>query len=216
MEEKKTIAWSFMEHGINYQQIMEVIPGIESKKYRCIVEAINNDAINALVDFLRKEHKMKVDKINRDQKRSIRTQLTKIKEWLGVKSSAQLETFYQYIRKQFDPRIQPPKDLSLQLYKTLIDIVKGRHVNVLKVEPAKVSKESILAEEDEAMLIEYIHWKDVQKVSDRMGQRYGYGLKWSTRAISLKLKTLLTDSVLKISSTLEEADQELYSVYFKS
>jgi len=53
------------------------------KTYRCYVEAVNNQNINEIVDFLRYECNMQVERLNRDQKRSIRTQLTKIKEWLG-------------------------------------------------------------------------------------------------------------------------------------
>jgi hypothetical protein len=60
------------------------------KTYRCYVEAINNQAVNEIVDFLRYECNLEIERLNRDQKRSIRTQLTKVREWLGNRDIAQL------------------------------------------------------------------------------------------------------------------------------
>jgi hypothetical protein len=39
--------------------------------------------------------------MNRDQKRSIRTQLTKVKEWLGNRDMDQLDCFYRFIYKYY-------------------------------------------------------------------------------------------------------------------
>jgi hypothetical protein len=60
------------------------------KTYRCLVEGINNDAVCGIINFLRSECCLEIERLNRDQKRSIRTQMTKIKEWLGNRDKGQL------------------------------------------------------------------------------------------------------------------------------
>ena len=104
------------------------------KTYRCILEAVNNQTINEIVEFLRYECNVQVERLNRDQKRSIRTQLTKIREWLGNRDSSQLETFYKFIYRHYDKSIEINFEDARRLYKTIIEIIKSPFVNVLELD----------------------------------------------------------------------------------
>lgn len=73
----------------------------DGKFYRNTVEAINNTAINEIEKFLKYENYIMIEKLNRDQKRSIRTQLTKVREWLGKKDISQLQTLYKFIQRKY-------------------------------------------------------------------------------------------------------------------
>jgi hypothetical protein len=133
-EEQKFIALSFCEHGINFHQVTQHYPEMSPKSYRCTVEAINNQAVNDIINFLRYECNVQVERLNRDQKRSIRTQLTKIREWLGNRDPQQLDTFYKFIYRSYDKAIEVSCEDALKLYKTIIQIIKSPFVNVLEAE----------------------------------------------------------------------------------
>ena len=53
------------------------------------------------VTYLRYECNIQIERLNRDQKRSIRTQLTRVRGWLGKKDMGQLETFYKIIQRKY-------------------------------------------------------------------------------------------------------------------
>lgn len=93
---------------------------------------MNNQTVNEIVDFLRYECNVQVEKLNRDQKRSIRTQLTKIREWLGNTDPGQLATFYKFIYRHYDKSIEIRFEEALKIYKTIIQIIKSPFVNVLE------------------------------------------------------------------------------------
>ena len=79
---------------------------------------------------------MQIERLNRDQKRSIRTQLTKIREWLGNKDKEQLDTFYKFIKRHYDRSIEISEEEAVKLYKTILCILKSPHVNLLEGDKA--------------------------------------------------------------------------------
>jgi hypothetical protein len=48
------------------------------------------------------------------------------------------------------------------------------------------------------MIISYIKWRDINKVSDLMCQKYGYDMRWSFHSVKNKLKELLNASINKL------------------
>lgn len=48
------------------------------------------------------------------------------------------------------------------------------------------------------MIISFIKWKDLHKVSDLMCQKYGYDMKWSFHSVKEKLKLLLFACIDKL------------------
>lgn len=206
--EQKTIAEYFIKYGINYHQITTIYPNMEPKTYRCYVEAINNQTVNEIVEFLRYECNMEIERLNRDQKRSIRTQLTKIRDWLGNTNKQQLDIFYAFIRRHYDRKSVTidPQD-ALQLYKTILCIIKSPYVNVLsddvliakeKTESGEKVVGSLTEEEAKTAIMLFIKWKDLNKVTDQMGQKFGYDVKYSYLSITNSLKQLLEASVDKL------------------
>ena len=166
-ELQKFIALSFVEHGINFHFVTRTYPELSPKAYRCTVEAINNQAVNDIINFLRFECNVQVEKLNRDQKRSIRTQLTKIKEWLGNRNNTSLDTFYKFILRNYDKSIQITLNQALNVYKTIVNIIRCPFVNVLEVEEGEAANQENTNElEEKAMLLLYIKHKDYSKVAD--------------------------------------------------
>lgn len=197
-EEQKFIAYAFIEVGTNYHHITKFFPTMEPKTYRCYVEAVNNQTICAIIDFLRYECNVQVEKLNRDQKRSMRTQLTKIKEWLGNRDSEQLELYYKFIRRQYEKSVEIKFEEALKLYKTIIQIIKSPYVNVLEAEELEKDQEdgsSLTLQEEKGLVILYIKWRDLTKVSDALCQTYGYELKWSIISVKHIFRELLNKSV---------------------
>lgn len=44
-----------MKHGINYHYITQRFPEMSPKTYRCVLEAVNNNAVNTIIHYLRYE-----------------------------------------------------------------------------------------------------------------------------------------------------------------
>ena len=213
-EEQHFIAMSFIEHGVNFFELTRRYPDMPPKQYRCYIEAVNNQTVNEIIDFLRYECNIQIERMNRDQKRSIRTQLTKIREWLGNKDKEQLETFYQFIRRHYDRSIEISEEAAVKLYKTILCIIKSPHVNLLE-EQQQGQNEKDEAEEQSTMLVmEYLRWWNVEKVSDRMFQKYGYELFFSVKGVELRLQQLFSETLDKIYSHLTNEDKDKYGHLF--
>jgi hypothetical protein len=217
-EEQKFIAFSFCEHGVNFHYITLKYPNMSPKAYRCMVEAVNNQTVNEIVEFLRYECNVQVEKLNRDQKRSIRTQLTKIREWLGNRDPKQLETFYRFIYRHYDKSIEIKFEEALQIYKTIVQIIKSPFVNVLEAaegdDPEKKEEEGCITMEDEkAMIICFLKHKDLNRVADDLCQKYGYDVRWSLHSVKVKMKEILTKPLDKLLSNFKNESREVYSNY---
>ncbi len=135
--------------------------------------------------------------MNRDQKRSIRTQLTKINDWLGNRDKEQLQCFYTFIRRHYNKSIPVAMEDAVKLYKTILSIIKSPSVNVF--EEGAVDSQILVCglkkEEADTLLINFIKWKDLDKVTDLMCQKYGYDMRFSRHNINHSLKLLLQASV---------------------
>lgn len=64
------------------------------------------------------------------------------------------------------------------------------------------------------MIISYIKWRDLNKVSDLMCQKYGYDMKWSFHSVKNNLKLLVTSSINKLKKNFKPADLDIYKHYF--
>lgn len=128
-------AWSQLQldHQAVPQHVMRIVCR-SPKSYRCYIEAVNNQNVNDIIDFLRYECNVQIEKLNRDQKRSMRTQLTKIREWLGNRDLAQLETYYRFIHRHYNKSIEIAYEDAIKIYKTIIQIIKSPYVNVLEID----------------------------------------------------------------------------------
>lgn len=65
------------------------------------------------------------------------------------------------------------------------------------------------------MIILYIKYKDYTRVSDDMGQKYGYDIKWSFHSVRVKLRDFLQKSIDKLISSITDIDiQSVFTKYF--
>jgi hypothetical protein len=64
------------------------------------------------------------------------------------------------------------------------------------------------------MIISFIKWKDLHKVSDLMCQKYGYDMKWSFHSVKEKLKLLLFSCIDKLNKNSKQNEQDKYRHFF--
>jgi hypothetical protein len=80
------VAATFCNVGVNFKQIQYFFPDMSAQKYRSYLETINNQIITDIQTFLRYEHNVQVEQMSTEQKRSLKAQLIKVRDWLGQKS----------------------------------------------------------------------------------------------------------------------------------
>ena len=62
----------------------------------------------------------------------------------------------------------------------------------------KGETDELTTEEEKAMIILYIKHRDFNKVSDDLGQKYGYDIGWSFHSVRVKLREFLQSSIDKL------------------
>jgi hypothetical protein len=206
-----------VKYGINYHYITQRFPEMSPKTYRCIVEGINNHVVCDVIHFLRYEQNIEIERMNRDHKRSIRTQLTKVKEWLGNRDRDQLDCFHRFICRRYKlKQVTITKEEALKLYTTIISIIKSPTVNVFEegADREEVFVCGMNKEEVNTLLVLFIKWKDLTKVADLMCQKYGYHVQFSSLAIKNSLRTVLDASVDKLICNMRNREKDEYLNYF--
>lgn len=105
---------------------------------------------------------------------------------------------------------------GLKLYTTILSIIKSPTVNVFE-EGASLEEVTVCGlqkEEANTLLVLFIKWKDLAKVSDLMCQKYGYIEKYSNLSTMKCLKQLLDASVDKLIRNMKPKEQGEYLNYF--
>ena len=91
-------------------------------------------------------------------------------------------------------------------------------MNVLEAEQGATKGDNdneLTTEEEKAMIILYIKHKDFNKVSDDLGQKYGYDIRWSFHSVRVKLREFLQKSIDRLIENINDPDiKNVFSKYF--